>query len=56
MIEMHRTIRIDMDKGPRLIEMGERKRNTKLDWRERNAFFQNRILFVERRDLFPRAR
>ena len=56
MVQMHRTIRIDMDKSPRLIEMGERKRNAKLDRRERNAFFQNRILPVKCGDLFRRAR
>ncbi len=50
---MHRAIRIDMDKGARLIEMGERERNAELDRRERNAFFQNRILLVESRDLLP---
>ena len=53
MVQMHRTISVNVDQSSRLIEMGERKRNTKLDGRECNALFQNGILLIKGRNLFP---
>jgi hypothetical protein len=51
MVEMHRTIGIDMHKRASLVEMGECEGNAELDWRQRQSPAKDRVFGIEGRNL-----
>ena len=50
MVQMHRSVLINMDQCARLIKEGRGKGNTELDWRNRNTALDHRALRIERVD------